>query len=52
MRKPKVRSHPSSSSSYYSENRVYQSTPYRGTDRIISQTFPELTLTVEQVLNA
>jgi Uma2 family endonuclease len=34
------------------ENGVYQSTPYRGTDRIISRTFPELTLTVEQVLNA
>ena len=34
------------------ENGVYQSTPYRGTDRIISRTFPELTLTVEQMLNA
>lgn len=34
------------------ENVVYQSTPYRGTDRILSQTFPELVLTVEQVLEA
>ncbi|MEA5513328.1 Uma2 family endonuclease [Nodularia sp. UHCC 0506] len=34
------------------EQGIYQSTAYRGTDRIISQTFPELTLTVEQVLAA
>ncbi len=34
------------------ENGVYQVSAYRGSDRIISRTFPELTLTVEQVLNA
>ena len=34
------------------ENGVYQATPYQGTDRIISRTFPELALTVEQILNA
>jgi len=34
------------------ENGVYQVNPYRGTDRIISQTFPELTLTVEEILGA
>ncbi len=30
----------------------YQYTRFRDSDRIISQTFPELTLTVEQVLRA
>ncbi|MGK7872273.1 MAG: Uma2 family endonuclease [Xenococcaceae cyanobacterium] len=34
------------------ENGVYQGTPYQGKDRIVSQTFPELALTVEQVLEA
>jgi Uma2 family endonuclease len=34
------------------ENGVYRSTAYRGADRIISPTFPELTLTVEQVWKA
>ena len=34
------------------ENGVYQPTPYRGTDQIISRTFPELTLSVDQILNA
>lgn len=29
---------------------VYQPSPYRGSDRIISPTFPELKLTVEQIL--
>ena len=33
------------------ENGVYQMTPYRGTERIISRTFPELALTAEQVLD-
>jgi Uma2 family endonuclease len=33
------------------EHGVYQMTAYRGTDRIISQTFPELALTAEQVLD-
>ncbi len=33
------------------ENRVYQMTAYRGSDRIISRTFPELALTAEQVLD-
>ncbi|MEG4864985.1 MULTISPECIES: Uma2 family endonuclease [unclassified Microcoleus] len=33
------------------ENRVYQMTAYRGTERIISRTFPELALTAEQVLD-
>lgn len=33
------------------ENGVYQMTPYQGTDRIISRTFPELALTAEQVLD-
>ncbi|MEB3179784.1 MAG: Uma2 family endonuclease [Nostocaceae cyanobacterium] len=32
-------------------NGVYEVTPYRGTDRIVSPTFPELELTVEQILN-
>ena len=32
------------------ENGVYQMTAYRGTERIISRTFPELALTAEQVL--
>ncbi|MGB7439636.1 MAG: Uma2 family endonuclease [Coleofasciculaceae cyanobacterium] len=31
---------------------VYQSTPYRGTDKIVSRTFSELTLTVEEILGA
>lgn len=34
------------------ENGVYQSTAYRGQHRIVSRTFPELTLSVEQVLAA
>lgn len=34
------------------ENGVYQSKSYRGEERILSQTFPELVLTVEQVLEA
>lgn len=34
------------------ENGVYQVTPYRSTDKIISRTFPELTLSVDQILNA
>ncbi len=33
------------------ENGVYQMTAYRGTDRIISRSFPELALTAEQVLD-
>ncbi|XZO03269.1 MAG: Uma2 family endonuclease [Microcoleus sp.] len=33
------------------ENGVYQMSAYRGSDRIISQTFPELALTAEQVLD-
>ncbi|MCU0540850.1 MAG: Uma2 family endonuclease [Oscillatoriaceae cyanobacterium Prado104] len=32
------------------ENGVYQMTAYRGTDRIISRTFPELVLTAEYLL--
>lgn len=34
------------------ENGVYQSKSYRGEERILSQTFPELILTVDQVLEA
>ncbi|MBW4615243.1 MAG: Uma2 family endonuclease [Desmonostoc vinosum HA7617-LM4] len=34
------------------EHGVYQFTSYRSTDRIVSRTFPELTLTVEQILAA
>ncbi|MGB7442689.1 MAG: Uma2 family endonuclease [Coleofasciculaceae cyanobacterium] len=34
------------------DNGVYQSTPYRGTDKIISRTFPELMLTIEEILGA
>ncbi len=33
------------------ENRVYQMTAYRGTERIISRTFPQLALTAQQVLD-
>ncbi|MBE9092746.1 Uma2 family endonuclease [Tychonema sp. LEGE 07203] len=33
------------------ENGVYQMTAYRGTERIISRTFPELAVTAEQVLD-
>lgn len=33
------------------ENGVYQVTAYRGNDRIVSATFPELELTVEDILN-
>ena len=33
------------------ENGVYQMTAYRGTERIISRTFPELALTAQQVLD-
>jgi Uma2 family endonuclease len=31
---------------------VYQSTAYRGSERIVSPTFPDLELTVEQILDA
>ena len=34
------------------ENGVYQCNHYRGNDRIVSRTFPELMLTVEQILEA
>jgi len=34
------------------ESGVYQYTPYRGADRIISRTFPELMLTAEQIIQA
>jgi Uma2 family endonuclease len=34
------------------DNGTYGSQIYRGSDRIISATFPELNLTVEQILNA
>jgi Uma2 family endonuclease len=34
------------------ENGIYQSTAYRGTETIISRTFPELALTVEQIFSA
>lgn len=34
------------------ENGVYQFTAYQNQDKIVSRTFPELTLTVEQVLAA
>jgi Uma2 family endonuclease len=34
------------------ENKVYQSNAYRGTDKIVSRTFPELNLTVEQIWQA
>jgi len=34
------------------ESGQYQSTRFQGTDRIISPTFPELNLTVEQILEA
>lgn len=34
------------------DKKVYQATPYRGTDRIVSRTFPELALTVDRVLRA
>jgi Uma2 family endonuclease len=30
----------------------YQMSPFRGTERIVSPTFPELNLTAEQVFNA
>jgi len=33
------------------ENRVYQMTAFRGNERIVSRTFPELALTAEQVLD-
>jgi Uma2 family endonuclease len=33
------------------ENGVYQMTAFRGSDRIISRTFPELALTAEQILD-
>ena len=32
-------------------NGVYQSTAYKGSDRIVSPTFPELELTVDQILS-
>ena len=31
---------------------VYQSSRFQGTDRIVSVTFPELSLTVDQILEA
>jgi Uma2 family endonuclease len=34
------------------ENKVYQSNAYRGTDKIVSRTFPELNITVEQIWEA
>ncbi len=34
------------------ENGVYQMNSYRGSDRIISSTFPELNVTVEQIFNS
>ena len=34
------------------ENRVYQLTRYQGTEQIRSRIFPELNITVEQILNA
>ncbi|NEO53379.1 MAG: Uma2 family endonuclease [Okeania sp. SIO3B5] len=34
------------------ENGVYQTNLYQGKDKIVSRTFPELTLTVEQILAA
>lgn len=34
------------------ENKIYQKTTYRGGDRILSQTFPELSLTVEEILSS
>jgi Uma2 family endonuclease len=37
---------------FLDDNGVYQPTPYRGTDRIVSRTFPELTLTVEEILGS
>jgi Uma2 family endonuclease len=33
------------------ENKSYQKTTYRGGDRILSRTFPELNLTVDQILS-
>ncbi|MGC8713361.1 MAG: Uma2 family endonuclease [Leptodesmis sp.] len=34
------------------ESGVYQATAFKGDDRILSHTFPELTLTMDQILNA
>lgn len=34
------------------ENQVYQSTAFKGDERIRSRTFPELSLTMNQILNA
>ncbi|MFB2977800.1 Uma2 family endonuclease [Microseira sp. BLCC-F43] len=34
------------------ENGIYQCNPYRGAERIISRTFPELALTSEQIIQA
>jgi Uma2 family endonuclease len=34
------------------DNQVYQSNAYRGTDKIVSRTFPELNITVEQIWKA
>jgi Uma2 family endonuclease len=34
------------------DNQVYQSNAYRGTDKIVSRTFPELNITVEQIWQA
>jgi Uma2 family endonuclease len=47
--KPKI---PTVSVYLLNEVGQYQRTQYRGSDQIISQTFPQLTLTAEQVLNA
>jgi Uma2 family endonuclease len=37
---------------YQLVDNVYQITQFRGTDRIVSPTFPELNLTVEQIFNS
>jgi Uma2 family endonuclease len=34
------------------DNKIYQSNAYRGTDKIVSPTFPELNITVEQIWKA
>jgi Uma2 family endonuclease len=34
------------------DNKIYQSNAYRGTDKIVSRTFPELNITVEQIWQA
>lgn len=37
---------------YYLVDGVYKITPFRGTDRIVSPTFPELNLTAQQIFNS